>query len=223
MYFFVVFPFKRNIRYTLHTLAPSRTRWLARLWRKAGVGNRKLNGWRKWRSPPSSLSLTLLINITKAYLRSAQHKITSCPAFIQDSTCELLNIASFSILFRTTTTDSVCCAQGEVFLPTSTLGGGWRACLRYSVPGVWSPVPSLSTSKEAAAQYSDERRFPSLMDGNRRAVKFGSVGPTPSSRWRLAGKFCLFPSCLFSSARTCTDDAFSPDINCVSNSDFHHE
>lgn len=59
----------------IHTLS------LTRQWRQAGVWSRKPSGWRKWRSPPSSLPLTLLINITKAYFRNSQHKVTSCPGF----------------------------------------------------------------------------------------------------------------------------------------------
>lgn len=67
----------------LHTFTRSvtYTHWLTRLWRQAGVWSRKPSGWRKWWSPPSSLPLTLLLNITKAYLRKAQHKVRSCRGF----------------------------------------------------------------------------------------------------------------------------------------------
>lgn len=39
--------------------------------------SRKPSGCSKWRSPPSSLPLTLLINISRADLRRAHHKVTS--------------------------------------------------------------------------------------------------------------------------------------------------
>lgn len=91
-----------------------------------------------------------------------------------------------------------------VFLPTSTLRGGWKAAVAGSgpCPGAWSPLPSRSTSEVAAVKYNIKRCFSSLMDGKRRAVKFGSLGQTQSNRWRPEGKFCRFQTLFFSSEQT---------------------
>lgn len=71
------------------------THSLARQWRQDGVWSRKPSGWRKWRSPPSSLLLTLLINITKAYSGGSHHKVTSCSGFNKFSTVRKSEICPF--------------------------------------------------------------------------------------------------------------------------------
>lgn len=112
----------------LHTRSHdhSHTHSLTRQWRHAGVWSRKPSGWRKWRSPPSSLPLTLLINITQAYLRNSHHKVTSCLGFNKLSLVRISEIRFFCFHTALAPSDALQAAyfQLQLYAPAVAPWGG---------------------------------------------------------------------------------------------------
>lgn len=192
---------KHNTSRHLHTHSHDQphTCTLTRQWRQAGVWSRKPSGWRKWRSPPSSLPLTLLINITKAYLGNSHHKVTSCPAFSELS--EYLKI-DFSFpppvwhrwmrsrqRFSAKTWFTGCCAQSW----RAAVAGNWSLSRGCSLVLLSSGDRVYIEGKDCLLQWTIHCLDSCSTIGNL-ICQLGKLGTCRSDRWwsRTRGKCCGF-------------------------------
>lgn len=169
----------------------------ARLWRQAGVWSRKPSGWSKWRSPPSSLPLTLLINITKAYLRKAHHKVTSRSRLLRAFTCQ--NIRNLILSSPSTGTAPLGALKAALFSPLNSnfICNDRRAAAR--CPGGLQSGSPTPLNKGEGCQVQCAKVLSNSGFQDRRFVKLGetldtdlSISSLPAKAFREVLRFSCF-------------------------------